>query len=292
MDEIRKLLGPFPAKVKLQVETTEQEDCGSYVRYKVAYNVEANDRISAYVCVPKNLAKPAPAIFCHHQHARNFELGKSEVVGLAGDPNQAYAKELAERGYITVSPDAIGFEERNWSDFNDKTEIQELFIRLTRGETLMAKVLHDVSVGIDYLLSRDDVDSERIGFIGHSYGGRMALWAPAFDSRIKVSVSNCGCVPYRYSLTHESGIQAEFCTPGIMQKHDIEDVIKNFDDCALLISATTDDKWSRGAEEVYGTIRPSFAEGKLELKMYEGAHIFTPEMREYAYAFLDNRLAA
>lgn len=290
MDELRKLLGPFPEKVDLQAETIEQEDCGSYTRYKVAYNVEADDRISAYVCVPKNLEKPTPAIFCHHQHARNFELGKSEVVSLAGDPNQAYAKELAERGYITISPDAIGFEERNWSDFNDKAEIQELFIRLVKGETLMAKVLHDVSVGIDYLLSRDDVDGERIGFIGHSYGGRMALWVPAFDNRIRVSVSNCGCVPYRYSLTHESGIQAEFCIPGVMQKHDIEDVIKSFDNCALLISATTDDKWSRGAQELYEAIRPSFAAENLELKLYEGKHVFTPEMREHAYTFLNSGL--
>ena len=35
--------------------------------------------------------------------------------GLAGDANQAYACELAERGFITIAPDAIGFEERTWS---------------------------------------------------------------------------------------------------------------------------------------------------------------------------------
>jgi hypothetical protein len=49
------------------------------------------------------MQKPAPAIFCHHQHAGNFRIGKSELVGLDGDPNQAYAEELAERGYITFS---------------------------------------------------------------------------------------------------------------------------------------------------------------------------------------------
>ena len=34
---------------------------------------------------------------------------------LAGDANQAYACELAERGFITIAPDAVGFEERTWS---------------------------------------------------------------------------------------------------------------------------------------------------------------------------------
>lgn len=54
-------------------------------------------------------------MFRHHQHAGNFGLGKSEVVGLAGDPDQGYARELAEAGFLTFAPDAIGFEERNWS---------------------------------------------------------------------------------------------------------------------------------------------------------------------------------
>ncbi|HUG84834.1 MAG TPA: DUF3626 domain-containing protein [Euzebya sp.] len=44
-----------------------------------------------------------------------MQLGKSEVVGLAGDADQAYARELAEQGFLTITPDAIGFEERNWA---------------------------------------------------------------------------------------------------------------------------------------------------------------------------------
>ena len=291
MDELRQLLGPFPKIVDLKAETIDREDCGSFIREKVTYMVEEGERVSAYVCVPKNIQGVVPAIFCHHQHAGNFALGKSEVVGLDGDPNQAYAKELAERGYITFAPDAIAFEDRNWSDDKGgKPEYFELASRLVQGKTLMAKALHDVSAGLDYLVSREDVSSEHLGFVGHSYGGRMALWTPAFDDRIKVSVSNCGCVPYRFSLTHEAGIQMEFCIPGIMEKLDIDDIIKNFKDCALLISATTDDKWSRGAEELYKSVESNFAENMLELKIYEDKHVFTPGMREYAYAFIDARL--
>ena len=100
-------------------------------------------------------------------------------------------------------------------------------MRLVEGETLLAKVIHDLRVAIDYLVTRTEVDKNNMGFIGHSYGGRMALWLPAFDRRIRASVSNCGCIPYRYSLEHRTGIQAEFCIPGIMKEHDIEDVIKN-----------------------------------------------------------------
>src|SRR5205085_2456116 len=75
-----------------------------------------------------------------------------------------------------------------------KPEYYELASRLIHGQTLLAKVLHDVRVALDYLATRCEVDPTRIGFIGHSYGGRMAIWASACDERIRAAVSNCGCV--------------------------------------------------------------------------------------------------
>jgi dienelactone hydrolase len=292
IESIAAFLGPFPAHVELDVEEMEQVDCGSYTRWKVRYSVAPGERVAAFVCVPKDAETPAPAVFCHHQHAGNFALGKSEVVALAGDPDQAYASELAEQGFITIAPDAVGFEERNWSpDRSENISWFELSNRLVRGQTLLASCLHDVSVALDYLVSRLDVDSERIGFIGHSYGGRTALWAPAFDQRIRASVSNCGCIPYRLSFTHDTGMQAEFVVPGFAQHHDVDDVIACFQNSALLISATTDDKWSRGAKDVFANARHALGDN-VELALYDGGHVFTPLMRERAYQFLQRRLSA
>lgn len=286
-----QIIGPLPEKVDLNIKVLESKDCGSYIREKVEYSVETGDRVPAYVLIPKNLKSPTPAIFCYHQHAGNFALGKSEVVGLAGDPDQALAVELAERGYITFAPDAIAFEERNWTeDKSGKAEYFELATRLVRGHTLLAKVLHDMSVGLDYLESRPEIDKTKIGFIGHSYGGRMAIWSPAFDKRIKVSVSNCGCVNYKDSLSREAGIQMEFCVPNIMQYGDIEDVVKMIEPTPLYISATDDDKWSKGAQKIYDYAKSAFTDGELKLKIWSGKHIFTKEMREEAYSFLDKYL--
>ncbi len=289
---IKAFLGPSPAHVELDAEEMEQVDCGSYIRWKIRYSVAPGERVTAFVCVPKEAETPTAAVFCHHQHAGKFALGKSEVVGLAGDPDQAYASELAEQGFITIAPDAIGFEERNWSPGrSENISWFELSTRLVRGQTLLASCLHDISVALDYLVSRPEVDFERIGFIGHSYGGRAALWAAAFDQRIRASVSHCGCIPYRLSFTHDTGLQAEFVVPGFAQHYDVDDVIACFQDSALLISATTDDRWSRGAQDVFTNARHALGDN-VELALYDGRHVFTPLMRERAYQFLKKRLSA
>ena len=239
---LAKLVGPSPPHCPLNPAVLGDVDCGSHVRQTVEYAVEEGERVKSLVLLPKNSSGTLPAVIAHHQHAGQFDLGKSEVVGLAGDPDQAYGAELAERGYVVIAPDALAFEERNWSAIAGHAEYYELASRLVRGETLLGKVLHDVRVALDYLATRPEVDPSRIGFIGHSYGGRMAIWASAFDERIRAAVSNCGCVNYWNSLTRDAGIQMAFCVPGILRLGDLEDVVRLAAPRALLIQAAEDDK--------------------------------------------------
>src|SRR5208283_3642995 len=138
--------------------------------------------------------------------------------------------------------------------------------------------------------TRPEVEKNKIGFIGHSYGGRMAIWSPVFDNRIKVSVSNCGCINYKDSLPNNVGIQMEFCIPGILQHGDIEDIVRLVEPCPLYISATDDDIWSYGAQKIYDYAKSAFSHGELKLKIWHGKHLFTKEMREEAYLFLDKYL--
>jgi hypothetical protein len=84
----------------------------------------------------------------------------------------------------------------------------------------------------------------------------MAIWATAFDKRIRAAVSNCGCVNYRDSLTKDAGIQMAFCVPGILLLGDLEDVLRLAAPRALLIQAAEDDK-SSGTR--YGGRRSGFA---------------------------------
>jgi len=57
---------------------------------------------------------------------------------------------------------------------------------------------HDYEVpmkhAIDYLESRPDVASDRVGIMGVSFGGQFAVRAAAFEHRVKAAIENCG--PY------------------------------------------------------------------------------------------------
>ena len=284
------LLGEMPTKSELNLKVLQELDCGTFIRQKIGYSSEVGETISAFLCIPKNISASLPAIYCFHQHAGNWSLGKSEVVGLAGLPDQVYARELAERGYITLAPDAICFEERADAADPVRYHAHQLHTRLMRGQTLLGKVLFDISAGIDLLQNLPEVDPTRIGFIGHSYGGRTALFAPAFDRRIKVSVSSCGSTTLKTMMAQDIGIQFDYVVPGFLGWGDIADVVRLVEPCHLLILGTDDDKWSQNIEDIFEYAKSAFLTGELERQIYPGKHSFSEQMRTRAYRFLERHL--
>jgi hypothetical protein len=51
----------------------------------------------------------------------------------------------------------------------------------------------------------------------------MAMWAPAWDERIRASVSNRGCIAYRDSFARDAGFQADLVVPCFAARFDVED---------------------------------------------------------------------
>src|SRR6266851_7986938 len=95
------VMGPLPpdsAKVPLDLKVEAEETLDKVVRKKVTFAVEKDDRVTAYLLIPRELKGKAPAVLCLHQTAA---LGKGEPAGVGGVKNLHYALELAERGYVT-----------------------------------------------------------------------------------------------------------------------------------------------------------------------------------------------
>ncbi len=165
-------------------------------------------------------------MFCHHQHAGEFGLGKSEVVGLAGDPDQNYASELAELEFVTIAPDASGSRSATGvaTVCRPSPGSNSAPGSFKGGHCWRTACSTSRPLSMSLLNVMTWIPS-RLGFLGHSYGGKAALWSAAYDTRIKATASHCGCIPYRLTVTRDTGIQAEFVLPGFAQVHDLDDVI-------------------------------------------------------------------
>ena len=193
-DEIAELIGisvPWnTASVSYEVLNSVQED--GYTRQLISY-ASHGDKVSAFLLLPDKL-EGNPAVLINHQHNREHHLGKSEVCGLAGNPLQAFGPELARKGFVVLAPDSICFEERRKDPtvegFDFWQHFQEMTYRVLSGEFLMKKVLTDAMNGVSLLRGLPFVDAERIGTLGHSYGGNTVLFLVALDERISFACTS------------------------------------------------------------------------------------------------------
>lgn len=288
---------PDPAPLEPQILDVAAEK--GYRREHVKYQVSPGDSSYAYLLIPNQLRAAAPVIYCHHRHNNTFRLGKSEIVGLGGDKNHAIGVELVKRGYIVFAPDALGFGERRSPESDGDTfdlayNFHQLALRLLRGETLLKKVLWDMSRGLDYLETRTEIDSRFIGFMGHGYGGKMAIWSMATDSRIRAAVAHCGVVTYRAHVKRGDWFQVEFVVPRLMQVADLHHILGLIAPRPCLISTTEDDPQSADADEIYRKTLPTYEKmgvgNRLSFYRYPGGDVLEPHMRYNAYNWLDSWL--
>jgi len=303
------LLGRWPEPTPLDARVEERVDLGDVVRVRISYNVEPGERIPAYLFVPRDVrpGERRAGVFAHHQHAGQFHLGKSEVAGLAGNPEQAYALELARRGYVVLAPDAICFEER--SPHDGRLEMPALPTagrdferfdftrRILHGSCLQTKMVWDMQRGLDYLESRPDVDPARLGCIGHSLGGQQALFLAALDERVRAAVSSCGFSSMtsvlREGINHNFGAYV----PGWLDHGDVGDLLAEVAPRAFLALNGADDRIFPidGLHDSYARARTAYVTAgcaeRLAVDVYPGGHGFTDQMRSRAYAWLDRMLS-
>lgn len=69
--------------------------------------------------------------------------------------------------------------------------------------TAVGKFTFEHSIAIDVLETLEEVDSQRIGAMGHSLGGHGTFFLAAYDERIKAAAANCSASFFR----HNSGVE-------------------------------------------------------------------------------------
>jgi len=262
-------------------ENVIEHDCR---RLRISYASDEGDTIPAVLLLP-NGPGPFGAVLVHHQHAGQRHFGRSEVCGLVGDPLQAFGPALAAQGFVVLAPDSICFEDRRknrrGTEADEEADItrhyNEMCYRILRGDTLMRKVLNDSARGISLLRTHPQVDPQRVGILGHSYGGNTVLFHGALDERIRFACSSGAACSYQYKLTNQVGIEMAEVIPRFMSRYDISDLVACFMLRPLLIVSASEDAASKDADVIVSRAQEKYPDLHIEHHRYEGGHPLTQE---------------
>ena len=175
-------IAPPPPKTRL-VSVVEHQNYTAKLMY---LQVEADWWEKILVMMPAEAMKrPRPVVivpFYDVDTSAAKNLSGTHFLGSIVDP---YAYCAVQKGYIAV---AIRWWGESYGEFVSEA-VANLKLRHPH-VTGLGKWIWDAHRLVDYLYTLPEVDHKRMGIIGHSLGGKMALYAPAFDDRITTVVSN------------------------------------------------------------------------------------------------------
>ena len=293
---MQEAMGKMPDRTQLptlDIQEIERYDGEGFTRITISFVAEKGDRVPTYLYLPetRKAGRRFPAMLALHPTS---PLGKGVVAGLSDKLNRSYALELAKRGYVVIAPDYPSFGDYTYDFDNDG------YISGT-----MKGIFNHMRC-VDLLVSRDDVDPNRIGVIGHSLGGHNAMFVGVFDERLKVIVSNCGWTPFHdYYGGNIEGWTSPRYMPRLKDVYELDPDLVPFDfyevvaalapryffSCSPLHDDNFDVKGVKKAiVEAYKVYRLFHAEENLQVRHPDCGHDFPPEVRFESYEFIDKVL--
>ncbi len=184
-----QLLGRLPDRERpITVELISTEEKDGVIIEKLMLDINGQELVPAFFTKPKNASGKLPVVLFNHSHFGQYEVGKNEFVkGRKEMQSPPYAFALAKEGYAGLCIDSWGFGERS-----GRAELDIFKEMIWQGQVLFGMMVYDNLRALDYLVSREDIDKDRIATMGMSMGSTMAWWLSALDERIKVCVDlNC-----------------------------------------------------------------------------------------------------
>jgi hypothetical protein len=99
-------------------------------------------------------------------------------------------RRVLRRGAAVFAPQFLLWESPRFGPDHKKDDIDRDLKQL--GGSLAALEIHRLRRSLDYFLKRREIDANRVGMVGLSYGGFYTLYTAAVETRIKVAVPSCG----------------------------------------------------------------------------------------------------
>ena len=178
----------FTGPYRERMEKFGEDSIATY--YRAWVPVAPDMDVYGLYLVPKNVNLPAPLVIAKHGGGGYPELAIFKGGGNYKDMIRGAAKE----GYVVWAPITLMYPYR---DRDAGTPIpaevrRELDARFRKlGTSLMGIETMRISRSLDVMTRRPEVDPQRVGMIGLSFGGFFTLYTMALDPRIKVGVASC-----------------------------------------------------------------------------------------------------
>jgi hypothetical protein len=285
------LLGDLPNRNRpiSATKVGESEEEG-YILERLVLDLNGIEPVPAYFARPKGLSGRAPAVLYNHAHGGNYALGKEEFVrGRSALQSPPYAEVLTGMGYCALCMDTWVFGERS-----GRTESSVFKEMLWQGRVLWGMMVYDSIRGIDYLVSRPEVEGGRLATMGISMGSTMAWWVAALDTRVKVCVDIC-CLTDFHALIEAGGLDGHgiyYYVPNLLRHFTTAQINALIAPRAHLSLAGNLDRLTppAGLDRVDAELRQVYAAHSVperwELLRWDVGHQETPEMREAVLRFL------
>ncbi len=187
-EELLYMLGvsPMPPRTKLKATVTGTWQGDGYVVEKLHYQSSPGLYVTANLYRPTNIpsGKRLPAIVyvCGHSHRGGRNGVKTQY--------QSHGIWFAKHGYLCLTLDTLQLGEI--ASVHHGTYREERWWWHSRGYTPAGVECWNGMRGIDYLVSRPDVDPKRIGMTGRSGGGAVSFWVATVDERVAAVVPVSG----------------------------------------------------------------------------------------------------
>jgi len=291
--------------VPLQPRVIERVDRGDFVREKILLHTAPDVEMPVYLLLPKGGDQPRATVLAFAGHG----YGAKDIVGLWEDGSERespdgyhadFAIALCRRGFAVAAPEIACFGERQ-TDFSYLTTGQGAPTSCTHaamlafhlGGSVAGMRVRDARRLVDYLETRPDCDTARLGAMGISGGGMHTFFSTAIDTRIRAAVISGYFSTFKDSILAMSHCACNF-VPGLARFGEMYDLAGLLAPRPLLVEAGSHDpifpiaavqRSVQRAQEVYGV----FGAGPVETDYFEGRHRISGRR---AYDFLADQLVS
>lgn len=176
-DQIRNqwmhMMGEWPPLLKDQelkiLETTQKK---GFTRHRIRFNWLPDKITEGYLLIPDGGGKRAAVIIVYYEPETAIGLGK---------PNRDFALQLTKRGFVTLS---IGTTQAT-----EAGTYSLYYPSIENAQVEPLSMLAYAAANAWYVLSKvPEVDSSRIGIMGHSFGGKWAMFASCLFDKFAAAV--------------------------------------------------------------------------------------------------------